>query len=732
MTDFEKIFHPRRLAVIGVSADKKDFGFGVGILRSLIQIGYEGAIYPVNPKGGEVFGLPIYKRIEDTPEAIDFAIIAVAAKYVPEALEACRLKGAAGAEILSSGFREAATPEGDALDEEIRRISRKGIRIIGPNCFGIYCPKSGLTFLPGPDLSREPGGVAFVSQSGGMSVDFASIGKWFGLKFSKVVSFGNGTDIRETELLSYLEQDPETRVIAMYIEGIENGVGFFNALKSAAVQKPVIILKGGLSEAGSRAVASHTASMSGRRAIWQALLRQAGAIQVADSRQLVHACLGFSMLPLRKYKGISVVGGGGALGVAACDAAEAYGLNIPVFEKTLSEKIMPFLPQPGSSAANPVDVANPFVPPDKLKHILMLAAEDDRVEAQVLVQLFDHYKNLALGMNLSSIEIIVPYRELADAIREVIEKTGKPIILVIPNSRQGIEDINIETVFRAARKTFLDNGIPIYDHLTDALFAISRVSEFAARKECLNSSISHQELKITIKESPDNTVKIIESAIADGQKILSEYESKKVLAGYGIPVTREILVGNFEEALNATDTIGYPVAVKGCASNVAHKTESQLIRLNIGDDKELKDACHDLLKRLGDDGGLIVQEMINGKRELVVGMNRDDQFGPCVMFGLGGIFTEILNDVAFRKAPLSRNDALEMIREIRGSRVLDSVRGFPAVDQDALIHILMAVGQMAIHDDRIREIDINPLIINGNQPVAVDALIILNHSPQAG
>jgi acetate---CoA ligase (ADP-forming) len=728
MTDFERIFHPRRLAVIGVSADKKDFGFGIGILRSLLQIGYEGAIYPVNPKGGEVFGLPIYQRIEDIPEEIDFAVIAVAAKYVPEALEACRKKGAAGVEILSSGFKEAGTPEGDALDEEIRRIAQKGIRIIGPNCFGVYCPKSGLTFLPGPDLSRESGGVAFVSQSGGMSVDFASIGKWFGLKFSKVVSFGNGTDIRESELLSYLEQDPETLVIAMYIEGIENGDVFFNALKSAASQKPVIILKGGLSEAGSRAVASHTASMSGKRAIWQAVSRQAGAVQVADSGQAVHACLGFSMLPWRKYKGISVVGGGGALGVAACDAAEGYGLNIPVFDKTLSDRIMPFLPQPGSSAANPVDVANPFVPPDKLKNILMLAAEDDRVDVQLLVQLLDHYKIMALGMNLASIENLVPYEALADAVKEVTEKTGKPILLVMPNSRQGIEDIDIETVFRIARKAFLNKGIPVYNHLNDALFAISKISEFAARKECFNQSDTRQTLKMKRQEGATTAAQIIESATAEGRKTLPEHESKKVLTEFGIPVTREILVHNFEEALKATETIGYPVAVKGCSPFVAHKTESQLIRLNIKDGQELKDACHDLLKKLGDDGGLIIQEMIKGGRELVVGMNRDDQFGPCVMFGLGGIFTEILKDVTFRKAPLSRNDAFEMIKEIRGSRVLDSVRGFPRVDQEALIDILMTIGQIAIGEKRIKEIDINPIIIRENQPIAVDALIILNDS----
>ncbi|MFZ5564340.1 MAG: acetate--CoA ligase family protein [Thermodesulfobacteriota bacterium] len=725
MTDFDRIFNPRRLAVIGVSADKKDFGFGIGILRSLLHIGFEGAIYPVNPKGGEVYGLKIYRQVEDIPETIDFAIIAVAARLVPQALESCRQKGAAGAEILSSGFREAGTPEGDALDEEVRRVAQKGIRVIGPNCFGVYCPKSGLTFLPGPDLSREPGDVAFVSQSGGMAVDFASVGKWSSLKFSRVVSFGNGMDIRESELLSFLEHDPETRVIAMYIEGIENGDRFFDALRSAAARKPVVVIKGGLSEAGSRAVASHTASMGGKRTIWQAVLKQAGAVQVADMRQMVQACLGFSLLPWREYKNISVVGGGGALGVAACDAAESFGLNIPVFDPALRDRILPVLPRPGSSAANPVDVANPFVPPDRLKQVLLLAAQDDRIDAQVLTQLLDHYKVLALGMEGVSLEALVPYRELADAVDEVVKTTGKPVLMVMPNNRQGIEDIDIETVIRHARKTFRDKGIPVFENLADALFALSKVSGFAARNKQIHLPDNGPAPAALSKEGAGNAAKIIDAALAEGRETLTEHESKNLLAGFGIPVTRELLVHDGQAAVSAARTIGYPVAVKGCAPAFAHKTEADLIRLNIRDDAELQDACAFLFSRLGNGGGLLVQEMIKGRRELVAGMSRDDPFGPCVMFGLGGIFTEILGDVAFRKAPLSRNDAMEMIKDIRGSRVLEPVRGFLPVDREALADILVTVGRIAVNDDRIREIDINPLIVDGSRPVAVDALVVL-------
>ena len=367
LPDYEKMFHPKRIAILGVSPEGASVGLGNGLLLALQAMGYEGEIFPVNPRGGTFAGLNIFRKVEDIPGEIDFAIIAVAARMVPESLEACRKKGAAGAEIISSGFSELGTPEGISLEQEIREIASRGIRVIGPNCFGIYCPKSGLTFMPSPDLPRETGPVAFLSQSGGMASDFTSIGKWMGLRFSKVVSFGNGADLREVDFLQYLHDDPETRVISMYVEGIKNGESFFQTIKSVARKKPVIVYKGGLSEAGQRAVVSHTASMGGSRVIWPAILRQVHAIQVQDMQEMAQASLAFSLLPERVFQGVSVIGGGGALGVAACDAAESFGIGIPSFSSELKARIETFLPKPGSSAANPVDVANPYVPPQDIE-----------------------------------------------------------------------------------------------------------------------------------------------------------------------------------------------------------------------------------------------------------------------------------------------------------------------------------------------------------------------------
>lgn len=479
-TQLERIFHPKTIAVVGVAAEGNMFGSGM--IVSLKEFGYGGTIYAVHPKGGEFAGLPILRTVEEIPEAIDFAIIAVAAHRVPEVLEACRKKGAAGAEILSAGFRELATPEGAALEREIREIATRGIRVVGPNCFGIYCPAGGLTLLPGPDLSRKSGPVAFLAQSGGMAIDFAATGRWLGFDFSKVVSFGNGADLRETELLAYLGQDPDTKVIAMYMEGIADGDGFFETLREVGKRKPVIIYKGGLSEAGQRAVASHTASLGGSRVIWESVLRQSNAVQVQGMWEMAQTCLAFARLPERAYRGIAVVGGGGALGVAACDAAEENGMHLPLFSGEIHDRILAVLPKPGSSAVNPVDVANPMIDPVMLKEVLLQAARDDRVDLQVLVQLIYHYKQMATRMGVKEVKRLVPYRAMADALRELVASTGKPIITVLPNQKRDLEYLDIEEMIREARDAFVERGIPVFDDLGAALRTVGSVARYTARK----------------------------------------------------------------------------------------------------------------------------------------------------------------------------------------------------------------------------------------------------------
>jgi acyl-CoA synthetase (NDP forming) len=488
--DLNKIFSPASIAIVGVSSE--GFGFGRGIFLSHLAIGYEGKLYPVNKRGGSIEGMKIYPSIETIPDTIDFAIIAVPAQLVPSAVEACRRKGAVGAEVLSSGFRETGTSEGVALEEELQAIAKKGIRVLGPNCFGIYCPKSGLTILPGPDLSREPGGVALLSQSGGLSVDFSYMGKWRGIRFSKVVSFGNGCDLRETEMLRYLHHDSETKVICMYIEGVSDGRDFLVALKEAAAKKPVIVIKGGLSDSGSRAAASHTASLGGQRVIWEAALRQCRVTQVENLEELSDAALAFSLLPAGEYRGCSIVGGGGALGIAAADAAESLGLAVPRLRDDLQTAVLDILPKPGSSAINPIDIANPYVTPQIIKNVLLCASEDENVDIHIVIQLLYHYKSLKLAMNVESIRDITPYRELARSCREVVDISGKPVVLVLSNIRQDKDDIEIEEIIRETRFLFTEAGMPVFDDVKNALRSIASVSKYCRYRKKLSFHHNHQ------------------------------------------------------------------------------------------------------------------------------------------------------------------------------------------------------------------------------------------------
>ncbi len=720
----DRMFNPESIAIVGVASE--GFSFGRSILLSHLAIGYGGKLYPVSTRRGTTGGLTIYPSIEDIPGTIDFAIIAIPARYVPAAVESCLEKGAAGVEILSSGFRETGTPEGTALEEEIRAIAGRGIRILGPNCFGIYCPKSGQTLLPGPNLSRQPGGVAFLSQSGGHSVDFGLIGKWRGVRFSKVVSFGNGCDLRETEMLRYLTQDPDTRVICMYIEGIADGPAFLPALQAAAMEKPVLVIKGGLSDSGSRAAASHTASMSGRKSIWEAALAQANAIRVESMEEMVDASLAFSMLPARAYRGCCIVGGGGALGIAAADAAESFGLAIPQLREDLKESIMDLLPKPGSSAANPVDVANPFVPPRAIKQILLHASEDDGIDIHILVFLIYHFKAQKDVMGVKNLRDFIPGGEMAAACREAVDLTGKPVVLVMPNFRQEEDALDLEEMVRETRALFIRAGIPVYDDVTDALRAIASVSRYHRRKTIILES----EADTNTGASPSAECRAtIRDATGAGHASLNEYESKRILDSFSIPVTVEGIAHGPDEAISIARGIGYPVALKGSSRTLTHKTEHGLVVLDIEGEEALADAYRAIERRGGGRlDGVLVQQMIRGDREFMAGLIRDPQFGPCVMFGLGGIYAEALNDVSLRIAPLQERDAFDMMREIRAGKLLDAFRGRPAANREALARILVNLGRIGIENSEIAEIDINPLLIRDGMPVAVDALVIFGKS----
>jgi len=479
---FEPLFYPKSLAVIGASAELAKFGNI--ILSAIMEIGYQGKIYPVNPEGGEINGLKVYPSLKEIPGEVDLAILTIPAPLVSGALEECLRKGVKGAEILTSGFRETGTPEGRRMEEDITRIARRGIRILGPNCFGIYCPESGLTILPGQNFSRATGPVGFFSQSGGLCADLGQIAKGLSMRFSKMVSYGNGCDVAACDLLEYFFADEKTRIIAGYIEGVEDGPIFLRILKENRRKKPVILWKAGLTATGSQAVMSHTGSLSGSEKVWNSALKQAGVIQVGSAEELVDTIYAFLYLPNTAGPRVAVMGGGGAISVAASDSLERLGLSVPPFSWPILQKLKTSFPPVGNSLRNPVDLGNPMIPPSMLRKVMEAAGEDEGIDTLIVIQilfyiLFQVRHRLRMDDRLLSQFSFQP--ELLKACEEVRAKYQKPIILILPDITTEAGMIDLEAEWRRERDVYQAAGFPVFKTIDRASRALGHFISFQSR-----------------------------------------------------------------------------------------------------------------------------------------------------------------------------------------------------------------------------------------------------------
>ena len=470
LSEFAPMFYPKSVAVIGASADRRKFA-GV-FLATLLSFGYDGKIYPVNPQESDILGLKTYQAVSDIPEPVDFAVITVPAHAVPVVIKDCVTKRVKAAEILTSGFREIGE-EGQKLEQEIARIAAKRIRIIGPNCFGIYCPAGGLTILPGADFSTESGPVAFISQSGGYAVRVPRRGQGLGIKFSKVVSYGNACDVDESDLLEYLGQDPETKIITGYIEGVKDAHRFFKLLQKVSQTKPVILWKGGITQSGARAAYSHTGSLAGAEAVWDAVFKQTGAIRVNSLEELLDTTLAFLHLGRHRGRKVAVVGGGGGITVTATDICERVGLSVPLFPLKIQRKLAAVVPKVGTSIRNPVDVGLPYPPPAILRAVLETIATEgdvdtiivDEIEMTMLSRRTKHLEE-AYGAGLEE-NTKIPV--------EVKKRSGKSLMMVLPVEATGVDTAEGEIARRKICDYYLSEGIPVYLTLERAAKALSNL-----------------------------------------------------------------------------------------------------------------------------------------------------------------------------------------------------------------------------------------------------------------
>lgn len=478
LAEFEPIFFPKTHAVIGAS--NVPTKFGGRFIKTQMAFGYKGTFYPVNRDEPEVFGMKAYPRVTDIPGPVDFATILVPAPAVPAVLADCLAKGVKGAQIITAGFSER-DEEGVRLERAIAETAKKGIRVIGPNCFGIYCPRGGLTIPPGESLPKDSGPVGFISQSGGYGIRVPRRADGLGIRFSKLISYGNAVDVNECDLLEYFYEDPETKIIAGYMEGVKNGPRFFELLKKVTKVKPVIIWKGGLTEGGARAVKSHTASLSGEAKVWEALFRQSGAISVSGLDELTDMMLAFLHLPPITSRKLCVVGGGGGIGVAAADACEKAGLPLPVFSKELQQKLLGIVPAQGASVRNPVDVGSPFPAPPMLKATLEAVFEGSDIGTLVVSELeMSGVSRQGAGADMMRAQMLEMNQRNPVEARD---KFGRPVVMVLPVEGTGSEFIESEGARRRVVDYYLKQHVPVFLSLERAAVALAKFIGYWGRRQ---------------------------------------------------------------------------------------------------------------------------------------------------------------------------------------------------------------------------------------------------------
>ena len=687
-------FNPASIAVIGASNRKG----GYQIVKNLLY-GYKGAIYPVNPNYTEIQGIPCFPSLEDITNRVDLAIIFVPAPAVPSVLKSCALKGITRVMIESAGFAEVGD-NGKAIQDHCTAIAKEaGIRIWGPNCMGLVDvrKKHFFTFMS-PFIYEDgliPGKVSLIAQSGMLSAAFlADLMSQRTIGISKVCSIGNKSDVDECDLLEYLLGDTETDVVALYLESIPRGRLF--AEIAAKATKPIVVLKGGKSSAGARAAMSHTSSLSGNSRLLESVLQMSGVILANDFHQMIDLARTMAMIPdiVSTCRAAILTFSGGA-GILSCDLLEKHGINIAqLSEKTIDAfgNIFPdWMP-----VTNPVDL----YPAMELHgrdptydQAISIAFEDPDVDV-ILVHYVAGLSNQTLDLNNVKIR--------ADCL-------GKAVLFWLIGRREDARSFRLKA--QAC-------GIPVYGE-------ISRVVE------CLSAAANFPLQKIHKDGLDDDVLPLPEYnqqeplLLPTNEQVLDEYESKRLLDRWHIPVVKEKLVPTLSKAKKAAQAMGFPLVLKGLLPGEVHKTESGLIYLGITALSELENAFHKIQEQLEGRGRILMQGQVDIDYELIAGFIRDQQFGPCIMFGLGGTLSELRADVVFSLAPLKRSEALKLIRHIRGKRLLEGFRGMAALNQKRMAEVLVNLGNLGAAYSQIEQIDINPVAVSEGLPLAVDATIVL-------
>ncbi|MGD9001068.1 MAG: acetate--CoA ligase family protein [Anaerolineae bacterium] len=697
----DNFFQPDSVAVIGASRDSEKLGFAV--LNNLIEGGFQGHLYPINPKADEILGLQVYASVMEVPDPIDLAIIVIPYAIVPGVLKECGEKGISSVVVISAGFREAGR-EGLERERELIDIAQEyDLRLIGPNCLGVIDTDTPLnaTFAAG---MPPAGPIAFMSQSGALGTAVLDVAMAGRVGFSKFVSLGNKADVSEIDLLKAWGDDPNSRVILIYVEGLPDGQEFMDVARRVTRHKPVVAIKSGVTKSGSRAVSSHTGSLAGSEAAYKAAFKQAGVTRAASMEQVFDYALGFAYQPLLAGSRIGIVTNAGGPGILATDALEHAGLQIPRLSRETVVALKDYLPG-AASAANPVDVLGDALA-DRYEQAIERVLADPKVDGLLVIvtpQAMTEIEKTAHAVG----------RMAAEKAKEV----AKPVLACF------MGEARIDAGVRVLR----EYGVPNYPYPERAAAALAAMEAYRRERQ-----------RPIFEPEPREVCKPPVRALFDrvreeGRVSIGDTEAREVLEAYDFPVPQSRLAETAEEAVDIAEEIGFPVVLKVASPDILHKTDVGGVKLGLSSRGDVRDAF-DLIvyrtTRYMPDArvwGCLVQEMVTGGREILVGMNRDPQFGPLVAFGLGGIYVEALKDVAFRIAPFSRQEAEEMIHEIRSYPLLEGVRGEAPADHEAIIDALMRISQLVTDFPEIVELDINPLTVfeEGRGALAIDMRLVL-------
>lgn len=697
MTILDKIMKPKSIAVVGAST--KEHTIGSDIMKRLQEYNFNGKIYPVNPKGGIIEGLQAYTSVLEIPGEVDLAIIVVNAKFVLSTIDQCHEKGIKGLCIITAGFKETGAEGAEAEKQLLAKVREYGMRCVGPNCLGVVNTHPDIR-MDGcfAESLPERGNIGFVSQSGALGGGILNILKDLNLGFAQFISIGNQADVNAETALEYWENEADVEQILLYMESIQNPANFRKLASRISRKKPILALKAGRSAAGASAASSHTGSLAGADKAANALLAQSGVIREYSLKDLFATAKVFANCPIPKGNRVAIITNSGGPGIMATDAVCEHGMQMAKISDATKEKLRSFLPS-AASVKNPIDMIA-SAPIEHYQQTLETVIADENVDMIITIYL--------PFLGLKDIDV-------AKALMEIKAKNPqKPVIGVFMTKSEFFNKISD-----------MDVNMPFFMYAEEAADGLNRLNQQRLWMERPEGKIPS--FDVDYKKAQE----IIAKSVNEGRDQLTTRESIDVLDAYGIRVCKSGFAKSEDEAVTIADSIGYPVVMKMTSKTTSHKTDVGGVRVNIQSAEQLRAEYQDLISKLEEKGllegleGVIIQEMVKGNREMVCGIAADPQYGPMMMFGLGGVFIEVMKDVTFRIAPLTDIDAKEMIKSVKAYKLLEGARGTKPAQMEQIEETLLRLSQL-VHDFKfIDELDINPLLISEKtgEGIAVDGRI---------